>query len=206
MRPSTLHHRSGSGDREEAAIERPTDPARLTAELAVAGGAGYVGTLALEKVASKLYELEPAADREREDQVRPGDPSRIAAEKISGWLGLRLTESQLDRAGLWFHYGLGVGWALAYPLLRRRGWQPLSAGALTGLSLWVIFDEGVTPAFGFSAPNDAYPLTTHLRAFAAHLAYGLAVMAVTEPAVRLLELTARRPYRPTSARAEARSG
>ncbi len=30
----------------------------------------------------------------------------------------------------------------------------------------------MTPALGFSAPNRAYPLSTHLRGFVAHLVFG----------------------------------
>jgi hypothetical protein len=33
---------------------------------------------------------------------------------------------------------------------------------------------------GFSAPNRAYPMVTHVRGFVAHLAYGAAVAAVIE--------------------------
>ncbi len=44
----------------------------------------------------------------------------------------------------------------------------------------LIVDEGMTPALGFSAPNSAYPLVTHLRGFVAHLAFGLGVAASAE--------------------------
>jgi hypothetical protein len=50
----------------------------------------------------------------------------------------------------------------------------------------LIADEMMTPALGFSAPNRAYPLATHLRGFAGHLVFGLAVAAVTETGWRLL--------------------
>ncbi len=50
----------------------------------------------------------------------------------------------------------------------------------------LLADEGMTPALGFSAPNGAYPLSTHLRALVAQLAFGVAVGAVTEAAWRLL--------------------
>jgi hypothetical protein len=41
-------------------------------------------------------------------------------------------------------------------------------------------DEGLTPALGLSAPNLDYPLSTHLRGFLGHLAYGAAVAATAE--------------------------
>jgi hypothetical protein len=50
----------------------------------------------------------------------------------------------------------------------------------------LVADEMMTPALGFSAPNRAYPLSTHLRGFVAHLVFGLGVAATTETGWRLL--------------------
>lgn len=83
-----------------------------------------------------------------------------------------------------FHYGLAVSWAPVYAYLRRRrsGLRPVPAGLVMGTAMSLVADETITPALGFSAPNRAYPLSTHLRGLAAHLAFGLAVAAVTEAA------------------------
>jgi uncharacterized membrane protein YagU involved in acid resistance len=95
--------------------------------------------------------------------------------------GFELSEKQLDRLSLVFHYGLAVQWAPLYPLLRRRAnLGPVTAGLATGTAMSIVADELMTPAFGFSAPNLEYPLVTHARGFAAHLAFGLAVAAVIE--------------------------
>lgn len=51
----------------------------------------------------------------------------------------------------------------------------------------LIVDEGMTPALGFSAPNRAYPLSTHLRGFVAHLAFGVGVAAIPEAGWRLTQ-------------------
>ncbi len=53
-------------------------------------------------------------------------------------------------------------------------------GLATGAAMSLIADEAMTPLLGFSAPNSAYPLSTHLRGFVAHLVFGLAVAATTE--------------------------
>ncbi len=151
-------------------------------ELALASIAGFIGTKLMEAVSMKLYDLETPEARAQEDRVRPGPPYRVAAEKTTKVVGLRLNERQLDVAGMGFHYGLGMSWALAYPLLRRLGLGPIGAGFVTGASLSLIVDEGLTPALGFSAPNDAYPLVTHLRGFVAHLVFGLGVAAAMETA------------------------
>jgi hypothetical protein len=153
----------------------------LVTDIALSAAAGYLGTKAMEPVSMKLYELEPAEARAREDAARPGAPYRIAAEKLSKVFGFELTEKQLDRLSLVFHYGLAIQWAPLYPLLRRRtNLSPVTAGLATGTAMSVVADELMTAAFGFSAPNLEYPLVTHLRGFAAHLAFGLAVAAVIE--------------------------
>ena len=149
-------------------------------DLLLAAAAGYLGTKAMEPVSMKLYDMESAADREREDAVRPGPPYRVAAEKLSRRVGMDLNE-QLDRLSLVFHYGLAIQWAPLYPLLRRTtGWSAPTAGLATGAAMSIVADELITPAFGFSATNLDYPLSTHLRGFIAHLVFGLTVAGTVE--------------------------
>jgi len=61
-----------------------------------------------------------------------------------------------------------------------------------GLALFAIVDEGLNPIIGSSAPPQAYPLSTHVRGFAGHLAYGLTLAASVEVASMLLPPA---PYR-----------
>ena len=44
----------------------------------------------------------------------------------------------------------------------------------------LIVDEMLTPLLGFSAADRAYPVSTHVRGFLAHLAYGAVTAAVIE--------------------------
>jgi hypothetical protein len=159
----------------------------LLTDLALAPVAGYAGTKVMEPVSSRLYELESQADREREDAVRPGMPYAIAARKATDLLGVDLSDKNIERLSLLFHYGLAIQWAPLYALLRRQtALGPAPAGLVTGAAMSLIADELMTPALGFSAPNRAYPLSTHLRGFAAHLVFGLGVAATTEAGWRLL--------------------
>lgn len=158
----------------------------LVKDLPVAAAAGYVGTKAMEPISQKLYEWEPAEDRRQEDEVRPGPPFEIAAEKTLKLLGIEASDKTRERVGLAFHYGLAIGWAPTYALLRRRtSLAPVAAGFVSGAAMSLAVDEGMTPLLGFSAPNRAYPLSTHVRGFLAHLAFGAAVAAVTEAGWRL---------------------
>ncbi|WP_246633841.1 DUF1440 domain-containing protein [Pseudonocardia nigra] len=135
----------------------------------------------------KLYEMESEQDRAREDAARPGPPFQVAAEKLTKAFEIQLSEQQMSRLSLAFHYGLAIQWAPLYPLLRRRtNLNPVTAGLATGAAMSVIADELMTPAFGFSAPNLDYPLVTHVRGFLAHLAFGLAVAAAVETGWTLL--------------------
>lgn len=150
--------------------------------------AGYAGTKAMEPVAMKLYKMESDETQSQEDEVRPGPPYDIAAKKVTELLGLKLSEAQLKKLGkIGFHYGLGVSWAPVYLILRKKaGMSPIGAGLASGAAMSLIVDEGMTPALGFSASNRQYPLVTHLRGFAAHLAYGLGVALTVEGLSRIL--------------------
>jgi uncharacterized membrane protein YagU involved in acid resistance len=155
----------------------------LVEDLAIASVAGCVATKAMEPVSMKLYELESEQARKQEDEARPGPPYQIAAQKITGALGMDLQGKALERASMVMHYGLALSWSPLYVLLRRKTHMtPVGAGLASGTAMWVVADEGMTPLFGFSAPNKAYPLVTHLRGFVAHLAFGLAVAGSCEAA------------------------
>ncbi|WP_159943338.1 DUF1440 domain-containing protein [Nocardiopsis sp. FR26] len=163
----------------------------LAKDLVTAPLAGYLASRVMEPVSMKLYEHESEADRACEDQARPGMPFRIAAEKTTRLLRQDLSEPQLDKAGMAFHYGLGVSWAPVYALIRRTTpLGPVNAGLASGAAMSLSVDEGLTPLLGFSASNRDYPLVTHARGFFTHLAFGLATAAVTET---VWCLTRRRP-------------
>jgi uncharacterized membrane protein YagU involved in acid resistance len=150
---------------------------------------GFVATKVMEKVSMKLYMMEPEDVRKKEDAVRPGPPYEIAAKKTAALFNKDLKDEQLKKAGMAFHYGLGLGWAPLYPILKHKvNSSPWLNGLITGASLSLIVDEGLTPALGYSAPNRQYPWQTHLRAFAAHVAYGLVVAGVYEMLYNKLNL------------------
>jgi uncharacterized membrane protein YagU involved in acid resistance len=142
---------------------------------------GFIATKIMEKVAMKLYMMEPEDVRKKEDAVRPGPPFEIAARKTAALFNKELNDEQLKKTGMAFHYGLGLGWAPLYAIIKHTTHSvPWLNGLITGASLSLIVDEGLTPALGYSAPNRQYPWQTHLRAFAAHLVYGLTVAGVYE--------------------------
>jgi hypothetical protein len=162
-------------------------------DVAISAVTGYVAAkTVMDPVTVKLYEWEDPGARQREDALRPAQPYRIAAEKTTRLLGLALPDRLLDKLALGFHYGVAVSWAPLYALLRRSTkLGPVTAGVVTGASMALVVDEGLTPALGLSAPDRAYPLATHVRGIAGHLAFGLGVAALTETAWRLCRTAAR---------------
>lgn len=127
-------------------------------DLALAPLAGLrTGTTLMEPVGAKRYQLQSQADGEREDAVRPGAPYALAADKTADLLGVN------------------------HPaVLRRRTTRgPAAARLATGGTMSLIADDMMTPARGCSAPNRAYPPSTHVRGLVGHLVFGFGVAATT---------------------------
>jgi uncharacterized membrane protein YagU involved in acid resistance len=163
----------------------------IAEDAAISAVGGYLATTLMGKFNMKLYQMQTDEAREQEDNARPGPPPQIAAKKIFGLVGINLDGKALEGGTMLMHYGLAASWAPVYMLLRRRaGMTPVGAGLASGAAMSLIVDEGLTPLLGFSAPNKAYPLVTHLRAFVAHQVFTLGLAAVTETG---WALGARRP-------------
>lgn len=180
-------------------MERTTDT--LLVDLVIGLAAGLVATKVTGFAQEALYRPMPESIKRREEEVRPGPPPRVAAQKTAEALGVELDEKQLKMAGMAVHYGLGLAWGPVYGLLRRYSrMDPLGAGLVTGAAFSLIVDEALTPAFGFSAPSQDYPMVTHVRGFLGHLIYG-AVAALTAEA--LYRLTGMAPPVPERRPAQA---
>lgn len=67
------------------------------------------------------------------------------------------------------------------------------AAFISGATMSLMIDEGLTPALGYSAPNRDYPVLTHVRGFAGHLVFGAVNAAVAEALYRLVDVRNRRP-------------
>jgi uncharacterized membrane protein YagU involved in acid resistance len=142
---------------------------------------GYVGTLVMNPVTARLQELAPEEDKAREKAVSPGSPYKIGAEKAAELVGVKLNQQQLQAAASAMPYTVGIAGGLLYVFLRRvLRMNPALAALLAGMTLFVVVDEGLTPSLGLSAPNLEYPLSTHLRGFLGHLAYGAGVAVTAE--------------------------
>jgi uncharacterized membrane protein YagU involved in acid resistance len=149
----------------------------------LAGAASGVGaSWIMSALMPWLERLQPRAAKERERAVQDRPAVRVAAEKAAAAAGRELRGRAKRTAPLAVHYAYGALWGAAWALLRGRAarlgpWAGLAFGA----GLWAISDEGLVPAFRLSPAPWRFPLSTHLRGLAAHLAYG----AATDGGVRL---------------------
>lgn len=142
---------------------------------------GYLGTKAMEPVTTAMYNAEPQADKDREKQVQPKTAYVVAAERTFGLFGTRLDEEGAKRWGSYFHYALGASWGLIYVIVRAlTGWNPVVLGLGLGVVMFLLVDEAMNWALGFTPPPDRFPMWTHARGLVGHLVYGVAVAAVAE--------------------------
>jgi hypothetical protein len=148
----------------------------LAADLLKGAIAGAVGTWAMEKATTYMWEHEPPEARQRYQEVTGGKyPPIVAAEKLEQAAGLTLSDEQRKKLAMAIHWGLGIGAGIMYALLRRwlRGVDRYQ-GLGFGTGFWALVDEGMTPAMGLAKGPTAYPWQAHARGLAGHLAYGLA--------------------------------
>jgi hypothetical protein len=141
-------------------------------ELLVGTGAAYAATKVMDKVTIVFQERQSESSKRREKEVQEQPAYTKAAEKLAQMWGGRLEPEEAERLGQQLHMVLGLSGGPIAGLLAARGMNPVRAGILTGLGMWLLVDEGANAIMGFTPPAPAYPPETHLRGLVGHLAYG----------------------------------
>ena len=163
------------------AVSRNDKSGSTLSGLLLGAAAGAIGVWVLDRVDWALYRSEDEATRRRTQEVRPDglDPAHVVANKIAHAFGIPLNPPQPHPAGMAVHYAIGIAPAAAYGAFRDRLPELGGArGALFGLGLFLMQDEGLNSLLGLSARQRDYPWEDHARGLAAHLAYGMVVDAV----------------------------
>jgi len=98
-----------------------------------------------------------------------------AARAVSeGIFGHELKEDEKKAAGAAVHYAFGTATGGLYGGVAEVLPQvTLGAGLPFGAAFWLVADETAVPLLGLSKPPTAYPISTHVYAFASHLVFGL---------------------------------
>ncbi|MEE6296258.1 DUF1440 domain-containing protein [Georgenia wangjunii] len=149
--------------------------------------AGTGAAWAMNRVTTAFYERQSPESKRREREASSDVAYAVVVQKAASLVGKSLERDSAERLGLGFHYAVGVALVPGYVVLRRViGLRPLAAGLALGLSASVLVDEVANPVLGSSAPPTDYPLVTHLRGLAGHVAFGLAVPVLFESTVAVL--------------------
>lgn len=139
--------------------------------------AGAAGSWLMSPVQKAITQRIPEQAKEREKAVSPEESApmkvgRVALEQV----GVEVPEEARPKLGQVVHFAYGTLWGAAYGLLRHRFPRlPRASGLLFGAALWLLGDELMLPALDLAPPAPRFPKETHLRALAAHLAYGASV-------------------------------
>lgn len=131
---------------------------------------------ALDGLSTFLYEHESRSTRRAEDRARGHRPVyEVAVDDLAHALGTRLSRRQRRAWGWRFHQVSGVAAALGYLALRKRnprvGW---GYGLAFGTAFFLLVDELLMPALGWSPGPRAFSWRVHARGAVAHLGFGIA--------------------------------
>ena len=150
----------------------------LTREVLLGTGAGYAASKVMDRVTTAYQERQSEASKQREKELQDEPAYTKAAEKLAEVQGKQIDPAQAEQLGERLHLGLGLSGGVIAGFLAARGVNPLGAGILTGLGIWLVVDEGANAVMGFTPPAPAYPRETHIRGLLGHLAYGGALGAL----------------------------
>jgi hypothetical protein len=125
-----------------------------------------------------LNDISAVGTQHEEEEGSTAAVGRKAYESVTGGEPPEEAKGALSTGVHWI-YGTFMGGL--YGAMRRRRRDPDVAGGLIfGTALWVLGDEFMVPFLGLSEGPTAFPLEQHVHRFGAHLAYGIAVAAVTQ--------------------------
>lgn len=162
--------------KSEPESSEPGDNYGPVSKALMGAAAGAVGTWALDRADWMMWNNESQEARLRTNAVRPfGEPpAHVLVTKAERALGIEPTPEQHELAGAAVHYGIGIGPAVAYAVVRDKlpGPGPVR-GLLFGFGLFLLQDEAVNAATLVGARPDRYPWQAHARGLVSHLVYGL---------------------------------
>ena len=149
---------------------------------------GIVGTVVMTGFQALLSSL--AEEEKKKSKKKADEPANVkAAEAISeNVFGHHLQKSEKEPAGEAMHWAMGAGSGLIYGLMSELA--PVSTagfGLPFGAAVWLIADDIVVPALGFSKPVTEYPLSTHFYALSSHLVYGVTTELARQGVRKLLD-------------------
>ncbi len=151
---------------------------------------GLAGALVMTQFQAGLTAITEKNQKSKKKKEGENEPANVkVAEEISETLlGHKLLKSEKEPAGEAVHYAMGAASGFIYGVAAEV--EPIStigAGIPFGAAVWLIADDVVVPALGFSKPVAEYPLSTHAYALSSHMVYGLTTEAVRRLMRKILD-------------------
>lgn len=141
---------------------------------------GLIGTIVMNefhKAWSKASQALQCQEEKQQSQAQQEseDATMKAAAKLAQLGGKELSHQQKKTFGPVVHYLFGIAQGGLYGGVTELARTPggFLPAAIFGVALFVLADEVAVPALGLSGRPSEYPVSTHLRAMAAHIVYGM---------------------------------
>lgn len=146
---------------------------------------GLVASWAMNQFQSGMQKVEKEFKKPEEQQQQLSQQSSQDSEDATMKTANRLTrvfthheltKEQKKKAGPIVHYAYGALLGGAYGLLGELfPVVRLGAGTAFASAAWLLGDEIAVPQLGLSDSPLKYPVSSHAKALAAHLAYGVSL-------------------------------
>ncbi len=159
-------------------MQKANDTSSILADAVIGAVAGAAAVWVMDRVDWFNFEHEDPEARRRTQSVRPGgmDPAHFAVNQTTEMLGHEIEPKEYNAAGVAVHYSIGIMPGALYGVLRHKlPGLDAGRGALFGVGLFLMQDEGLNAITGLSAKPEEYPWQAHARGLVAHIVYGLAL-------------------------------
>ncbi len=125
----------------------------------------WIGSLHGSDSNSNQQSTPPSNEEEPESS-----PEKVA-HRFADYLNVSISRTRVRTLGNRLHWAYGVHWGVPYAVLPLKS-GPRS-GLLYGAALWLGSDELLLWMIGIARKPTSYPLSTHVKALAAHVIYGI---------------------------------
>jgi putative membrane protein len=151
---------------------------------------GLAASYAMNQFQSLLSKAAKGLSDGRQENEQSGGEGEDATVKTAKAISQnlfhhQLTESEKKWAGPVVHYSFGTLVGAAYGLLAETAPAfRASYGTVYGTAVWLAADEIGVPAAGLAGPPLETPATSHMKAFASHIVYGVTAELVRRAVLR----------------------
>lgn len=124
----------------------------------------------------KIQTQQSGEAREGEDEDATMKAANLASEEI---LHRELSREEKKKAAPYIHYGFGTLMGTLYGIMAEEFPATTSGfGTAYATGVFLAGDEGAVSALGLGAKPNEVPLSTHAKALASHLVYGVSTESV----------------------------